>query len=48
MSGEPPRGMGGEPPRSTRIALRLLVALVALAAGVAALVVAIELVRTVL
>ncbi len=40
--------MSAGPPPSTRIALRLLIAVVALAAGVAATVVAIELVRTVL
>jgi hypothetical protein len=40
--------MSAEPPRSNRIALRVLVALVALAAGIAAVVVAIELVRTAL
>jgi hypothetical protein len=40
--------MNGEPRPSTRIGLRLLMALVALAAGIAAVVVAIDLVRTVL
>jgi hypothetical protein len=36
------------PPPSTRIPLRLAMALVALAAGIAAVVVAVDLVRTVL
>jgi hypothetical protein len=40
--------MTGRPPASTRIALRVAMAIVALAAGVAAVVVAIDLVRTVL
>jgi hypothetical protein len=40
--------MNGEPRPATRIALRLLMAAVALAAGVAAVVVAVGLVRTVL
>jgi hypothetical protein len=40
--------MNGEPPPASRIALRLLLAAVALAAGVAAVAVAIGLVQTVL
>ncbi|HEY5430207.1 MAG TPA: hypothetical protein VIK04_13915 [Solirubrobacteraceae bacterium] len=40
--------MTDPPPPSTRIALRVLMALVALAAGIAAVLIAIELVRTVL
>jgi hypothetical protein len=40
--------MNGQPPPSARIGLRLLMAIVALAAGIAAVVVAIDLVRTVL
>ena len=40
--------MTGEPPPSTRIGLRLALALIALAAGIAAVVVAIDLVRAVL
>jgi hypothetical protein len=40
--------MNGQPGPSARIGLRLLMALVALAAGIAAVVVAIDLVRTVL
>jgi hypothetical protein len=40
--------MNGEPRPSAHIGLRLLMALVALAAGIAAVVVAIDLVRTVL
>jgi uncharacterized protein involved in exopolysaccharide biosynthesis len=40
--------MTDQPPPSPRIPLRLLMALVALAAGIAAVVVAIDLVRTVL
>jgi hypothetical protein len=40
--------MTGRPPSSTRVWLRLVIAVVALAAGAAAAVVAIDLVRTVL
>jgi hypothetical protein len=40
--------MNGSPPDSQRIALRLTLAVIALAVGIVAAVVAIELVRTVL